>query len=211
MIQKIAASTVKQASGSRVISEEADKNLERVRQVTRAVKEQERGTMMIVEALENLRELSHRIITSTREQTQGNRLYLHNILNDNEKIKLLHSTALKQHVWSRGLKTSMANQASYAGQRIQWPRDHAADQCAHQMKSNCCNRHSLPISHPAIETPTPSHRIGASIQCWTWHQTRKPKNPDHICQHHLLQRIAKRVPLTTINQKSVLISFTFKC
>jgi len=63
--------------------------------------------MMIVEALENLRELSHRIITSTREQTQGNRLYLHNVLDDNDKIKILHSTALQQHEMVKVLKTSI--------------------------------------------------------------------------------------------------------
>ena len=96
MIQKIAAATVKQASGSRVISEEAEKNLERVRQVTKSMKEQERGTVMIVGALENMRDLSRRVTISTQEQTQGSHLYLQSVLEDNERMKRLCENAHKQ-------------------------------------------------------------------------------------------------------------------
>ncbi|MSM40241.1 MAG: methyl-accepting chemotaxis protein [Geobacter sp.] len=166
MIQKIAASTVKQAAGSRVISEEADKNLERVRQVTRAVKEQERGTMMIVEALENLRELSHRIITSTREQTQGNRLYLHNILNDNEKIKLLHSTALKQHALVEELKTSIGESGFLMQDNVFNGQQIMQQISALINEIYLLQQAQLPISHPAIETPAPPIGLG--------HQSSEP-------------------------------------
>jgi len=155
MIQKIAASTVKQAAGSRVISEEADKNLERVRQVTRAVKEQERGTMMIVEALENLRELSLRIITSTREQTQGNRLYLHNILNDNDKIKLLHSTAMKQHALVEGLKTSIGESGFLMQDNVLNGQQIMQQISALINEIYLLQRALLLIPQPAIETPSP--------------------------------------------------------
>lgn len=96
MVQRIATATVEQASGSRLISEEAAKNLERVKQVTRATQEQERGISMIVKALEQMRLLSQRITTSTQEQARGNRLYLKSVLEDNEKVKKLRDTSIQQ-------------------------------------------------------------------------------------------------------------------
>jgi methyl-accepting chemotaxis protein len=104
MIQRIAATTVKQASGSRVISEEADKNLERVHQVTRSIKEQERGTILVVSALEEMRDLSRKVIISTQEQTKGTHLYLQSVIEDNERMKLLRKKALEQLTLSDNLK-----------------------------------------------------------------------------------------------------------
>jgi methyl-accepting chemotaxis protein len=104
MIQKIAATTVKQASGSRVISEEADKNLERVRHVTRSIKEQERGTLLIVSALEDMRDLSRKVIVSTQEQTKGTHLYLQSVIEDNDKMKRLRNIAIEQLRLSENLR-----------------------------------------------------------------------------------------------------------
>ena len=104
MIQKIAAATVKQSSGSRVIGEEADKNLERVRQITRAIKEQERGTTMIVNALEEMRRLSRKIAVSTEEQARGNHLYLQSVIEDNDKMKRLRETSQQLFALAVSLK-----------------------------------------------------------------------------------------------------------
>ncbi|GAM09708.1 putative methyl-accepting chemotaxis protein YoaH [Geobacter sp. OR-1] len=105
MIQKIAATTVKQASGSRVIGEEAEKNLERVRQVTRSIKEQERGTTLVVSALEDMRDLSHKVISSTQEQTKGTHVYLQSVIEDNDRMKQLRKKAMEQLKLSNHLKT----------------------------------------------------------------------------------------------------------
>jgi methyl-accepting chemotaxis protein len=96
MVQKIAAATVEQASGSRLITEEAEKNLIRVQQVTRAIQELERGTSLIVNTLEHMRSLSQKITTSTQEQSRGNKLYLHSVLDDNERVKKLRETSIQQ-------------------------------------------------------------------------------------------------------------------
>lgn len=96
MVQRISAATVKQASGSRIISEEADKNLDRVRQVTRAIKEQERGTILIVGALAEMRGLSRKVIQSTQEQAKGTGLYLRGVIDDNERMKKLRDSSLAQ-------------------------------------------------------------------------------------------------------------------
>jgi methyl-accepting chemotaxis protein len=96
MVQKIATATVEQASGSRLITEEAEKNLERLKQVTKASQEQEAGIGMIVRELENMRMLSQKITVSTQEQARGNRLYMKSVLEDNEKVKALRETSTQQ-------------------------------------------------------------------------------------------------------------------
>lgn len=103
MIQRIAAATVKQASGSRIISEEANKNLERVQQITQSIKEHERGTINIVSALESMRALSAQVITATEAQTTGNHEYLRSILEDNERMKDLKVKAIRQTEFAEGL------------------------------------------------------------------------------------------------------------
>lgn len=105
MIQRIAASTVKQASGSRIISEEANKNLERVQQITQSIKEHERGTINIVSALESMRVLSAQVIAATEEQSKGNHEYLKSILEDNERIKELKLKAIRQTEFAEGLSS----------------------------------------------------------------------------------------------------------
>ncbi len=96
MVQKIATATVEQAAGSRLITDEAAKNLDRAKQVTRATQEQERGISMIVKALEQMRLLSQKITNSAQEQSRGNRLYLKSVLEDNEKVKRLRDTSIQQ-------------------------------------------------------------------------------------------------------------------
>ncbi len=96
MIQKIAATTVKQASGSRIINDEAAKNLETIRQITRSIKEQERNTMMVVATLEEMRSHSEKITSSTHEQSQCNYLYLQSVIEENEKMKRLRDSSLQQ-------------------------------------------------------------------------------------------------------------------
>jgi len=96
MVQKIAAATVEQASSSRLITDEAEKNFHRVKQVTKAIQEQERGISHIVKALEHMRSLSQLITNSTQEQARGNRLYLKSIMEDNDKVKELKDTAIQQ-------------------------------------------------------------------------------------------------------------------
>lgn len=107
MIQRIAASTVKQASGSRIISEEANKNLERVQQITKSIKEHERGTINIVAALESMRNLSAQVISATEEQSHGNHEYIRSILEDNERMKKLKEKAGKQIELAERLNSCM--------------------------------------------------------------------------------------------------------
>ncbi len=96
MVKKIASATVEQAAGSRLITEEAQKNLERVKQVTRAIQEQERGIGQIVTTLEHMRTVAQKITISTEEQARGNRLYLKSVLEDNDKVKKLRDTSIQQ-------------------------------------------------------------------------------------------------------------------
>ncbi|MFZ3208531.1 MAG: methyl-accepting chemotaxis protein [Geobacteraceae bacterium] len=96
MVQKIATATVEQASGGRLITEEAEKNLERLKQATKASQEQETGIGMIVRELENMGMLSQKITVSTQEQARGNRLHMKSVLEDNEKIKALWETSTQQ-------------------------------------------------------------------------------------------------------------------
>lgn len=96
MVQKIATATDEQASGSRLITDEAEKNLERVKLVTKAFQEQERGIGLIVKALEHMRGLSQKITTSTQEQARGNRLYLKSVMEDNDEVKKLRDMCVQQ-------------------------------------------------------------------------------------------------------------------
>jgi len=96
MVQKIALSTVEQAAGSKLITDEVQKNLERVQQVTRAIQEQERGIGQIVKSLDHMRTLSQKITISIEEQARGNRLYLKSVMEDNDKVKRLRDTSIQQ-------------------------------------------------------------------------------------------------------------------
>jgi methyl-accepting chemotaxis protein len=96
MVRKIAAATEEQASGSKLIAEEAEKNLERVRLATKAFQEQERGIGLIVRNLDQISGLSQKITTSAQEQARGNRLYLKSVMEDNEKVKKFQEMCMHQ-------------------------------------------------------------------------------------------------------------------
>ena len=96
MVQQIAAATDEQASGSKLITEEAEKNLSRVKQFSRAIQEEETGAQLIVRSLERMRELSQKITLSTDEQARGNRLYMKSVQDDNDKVKRLKETCMEQ-------------------------------------------------------------------------------------------------------------------
>ncbi|TGU71024.1 methyl-accepting chemotaxis protein [Geomonas terrae] len=96
MVQQIAAATNEQASGSRLITDEAEKNLSRVKQFSRAIQEEEAGAQLIVRSLERMRSLSEKITRSTDEQVRGNRMYMKSVQEDNDKVKRLKETCMEQ-------------------------------------------------------------------------------------------------------------------
>lgn len=97
MVSNIAVETTEQAVSIQRITEEAEKNLERVQQVTLATEHQQQGSHLIVQNLEHMRGLAHRINSSAQEQAKGNRLYLKNIMEDNERARELKNDAA-QHI-----------------------------------------------------------------------------------------------------------------
>ncbi|HEY5973479.1 MAG TPA: methyl-accepting chemotaxis protein [Geobacteraceae bacterium] len=96
MVRRIVSATVEQASGSKLISDEAEKNLDRVKQVTRAVQEEKRTAGQIVATLLRMRELSEQVSTAMQEQAKGNHLYQQGVVEDNERITRLHETAVTE-------------------------------------------------------------------------------------------------------------------
>lgn len=108
MVQQIAAATDEQASGSRLITEEAEKNLSRVKQFRRAVQEEETGAQLIVRSLDRMRSLSEKITNSTDEQARGNRLYLKSVQDDNDKVKRLKETCMEQIAIGEMLRNDVA-------------------------------------------------------------------------------------------------------
>ena len=96
MVQQIATETDEQASGSTLITEEAEKNLTRVRHLSSAILEEEKGAGLIVRSLERMRGLSQKITVSTEEQARGNRLYMECVQEDNDKVKRLKETCIRQ-------------------------------------------------------------------------------------------------------------------
>ncbi|MBJ6723586.1 methyl-accepting chemotaxis protein [Geomesophilobacter sediminis] len=96
MVKRIAAATVEQAAQSRLISEEAEKNLQRVKSASGTTKRQEEGISDILNSLEHMRLLSQKIDFSIQEQGRGNRLYLQSVMEDNERVRKLQENALQQ-------------------------------------------------------------------------------------------------------------------
>jgi HD superfamily phosphohydrolase len=92
MVAQIACETAEQSIGIRRLSEESEKNLERVRQITMAAEQQQDGTNQILKNLEQMRELAHRINYSNQEQAKGNRLYLKSVI-DNDRIRALKESS----------------------------------------------------------------------------------------------------------------------
>ncbi|PLY01476.1 MAG: methyl-accepting chemotaxis protein [Desulfuromonas sp.] len=105
MVQKIASGAIEQASGSNLIAQEAEKNLDRVRHSRKAIQEQEGRILHIVHALEQMKILAQQINTATSEQSKGNRKYLESVVNDNEKAQVLKETALQQMIYGDQVKT----------------------------------------------------------------------------------------------------------
>lgn len=93
MVVNIASATSEQSVNFNRITEEANKNLERVQQAMVATDQQQFGANLIVNNLESLRELAHRINSSAQEQAKGNRLYLRSVMEDNERTCAIKNEA----------------------------------------------------------------------------------------------------------------------
>lgn len=93
---RIASEMSEQAVGIQRISEEAEKNLERVKQITLITEHQQAGTSLMVNNLEQMRDLAHRVNSSAQEQAKGNRLYLKSVMEDNERTRKMKEGALGQ-------------------------------------------------------------------------------------------------------------------
>lgn len=93
VVARIADETIEQSAGIQRIADEAENNLERVRQITIATGQQQEGTSQILNNLERMRELAHRINSSAQEQARGNRLYLKSVMEDNERTQELKEDA----------------------------------------------------------------------------------------------------------------------
>jgi len=97
VVASIAVETTEQSANIQRITEEAEKNLERVQQVTIATEHQQQGSALVVMNLEHMRDLAHRINSSAQEQAKGNRLYLKSVMEDNERTRELKNEAT-QHI-----------------------------------------------------------------------------------------------------------------
>lgn len=95
VVSSIAVETTEQAANIQRITEDAEKNLERVQQVTLATEHQRQGSNLVVKNLEHMRELAHRINSSAQEQAKGNRLYLRSVMDDNERTRELKNEATR--------------------------------------------------------------------------------------------------------------------
>jgi methyl-accepting chemotaxis protein len=93
VVARIADETIEQSVGIQRIADEAENNLERVRQITLATEHQQVGAGQVLKNLEHLRELAHRINSSAQEQAKGNRLYLKSVMEDNERTRELKEDA----------------------------------------------------------------------------------------------------------------------
>jgi methyl-accepting chemotaxis protein len=96
MVRRIVSASDEEAKGSQLISMEAEKNIERVKQVTRAVQEQNLSSGQMVVTLGRMEGLSTRISTAIKEQVQGIDLYSQGLQNDNDNIRKLKETALTE-------------------------------------------------------------------------------------------------------------------
>lgn len=108
---RIASEISDQAIGIQRISEVAEKNLERVQQITMTTEQQQEGTSLIVLNLEQMRELAHRVNSSAQEQAKGSRIYLRSVMEDNERTRELKEDA--------SLQIAVARQAVDAVRRVE--------------------------------------------------------------------------------------------
>lgn len=96
MVRRIVSATDDEASSSQLISQEAAKNIERVKLVLRAVQEQNLSSSQMVMILGRMEELSKRISIAIQEQVKGIHLYTQGLHDDNENIRRLNKTALAE-------------------------------------------------------------------------------------------------------------------
>jgi len=96
MVRKIVSASDEEANGSQLISQEAAKNIERVKQVSKAVQEQNLSSSMMVATLNRMEGLSRRISLAVQEQVQGIYLYSAGLQEDNDSITKLNETAIAE-------------------------------------------------------------------------------------------------------------------
>lgn len=96
MVRRIVTASDEEARGSQLISVEAAKNIERVKQVTRAVQEQDLRSSQMVVTLGRMEELARRISTAIQDRVQGIDLYSQGLQKDNDNIRKLNETALAE-------------------------------------------------------------------------------------------------------------------
>ena len=107
----IASEISDQAIGILRISEVAEKNLDRVQQITMTTMQQQEGSSLIVLNLDQMRELAHHVNSSAQEQAKGNRIYLKSVMEDNERTRELKEDA--------SLQIAVARQAVDAVRRVE--------------------------------------------------------------------------------------------
>ena len=107
MVARIAAEAADQTVGVQHITEEAEKNLERLQQISLSTENQQEGDDLIVRNLEYMRDLSQRINMSAREQARENRLYLQGVMEHNERTKRLKESVHGQLVISEKAVATM--------------------------------------------------------------------------------------------------------
>lgn len=93
MVRRIVSASEEEARGSQMISSEAEKNLERLKQVTRSVQEQNQSSSRIMMTLTRMEELSRRISLAIAEQVRGVQLFGEGIHDTNESIGKLRQSA----------------------------------------------------------------------------------------------------------------------
>lgn len=96
MVRKIVSATDEEATGSQLISQEAAKNIDRVKHVMKAVHEQNLSSSQMVAILGRMEELSQRISVAIQEQVKGIQLYTQGLHEDNESIRKLNETAIAE-------------------------------------------------------------------------------------------------------------------
>lgn len=96
MVRRIVSATDEEASGSQLISKEAAKNIERVKQVSRAVQEHNISSSRMVVTLGRMEELSDRVAAAIQEQVRGIHLFSQGVQKDNDNIRELSETSLAE-------------------------------------------------------------------------------------------------------------------
>jgi methyl-accepting chemotaxis protein len=144
VVARIASETIEQSLGIQRIADEAENNLERVRQITLATEHQQVGASMVLKNLEHLRELAHRINSSAQEQAKGNRLYLKSVMDDNER--------------TRELKEDASSHIAVVAQAVE-----AVEKVNNLIASNAADSMKIMESVKALTRLIDQYRTGASL------------------------------------------------